>query len=80
MAQSVKGATSAQVMISQFVSSSPEPGSVLTARSPEPALDSVPSSLLPNCSHSVSLENKHSIAGWPAREASTGLNLCSPGL
>ena len=40
MAQSVKHQTSAQVMISQFVSSSPTLGSVLTAQGLEPALDS----------------------------------------
>ena len=45
MAQSVKRPTSAQVMISQFVSSSPMSGSVLTARSLEPDLDSVSPSL-----------------------------------
>ena len=33
MAQSVKGLTSAQVMISQFVGSSPVSGSVLTVQS-----------------------------------------------
>ena len=41
MAQSVKCRTSAQVMISQSVSSSPASGSVLTAQSLEPASDSV---------------------------------------
>ena len=41
VAQSVKRLTSAQVMISQFVSSSPTLGSVLTAQSLEPASDSV---------------------------------------
>ena len=41
MAQSVKCLTLAQVMISQSVSSSPASGSVPTARSLEPALDSV---------------------------------------
>ena len=41
MAQSVKHLTSAQVMISQPVSSSPASGSVLTAQSLEPASDSV---------------------------------------
>ena len=49
MAQSVKLLTSAQVMISWLVSSSPSLGSMLTARSREPALDSVSLSLpLPN--------------------------------
>ena len=41
VAQSVKRPTLAQVMISQFVSSSPVSGSVLTAQSLEPASDSV---------------------------------------
>ena len=49
MAQLVKHPTSAQVMISWFVSSSPAigpvSGSVLTAWSLEPALDSVSPSL-----------------------------------
>ena len=59
-AQSVKHPTSAQVMISPFVSSSPASGSVLTARNLEPALDSVCRSLsapppLCACSPSPSL-------------------------
>ena len=57
VAQLVKHPTSTQVMISQFVGSSPVLGSVLTAQSLEPALDSVSVSLslpLPR-SHSVSL-------------------------
>ena len=45
MAQSVKHPTSAQVMISRSVSSSPASGSVLTAQSLEPVSDSVSSSL-----------------------------------
>ena len=45
MAQSVKRPTSAQVMISRFVGSSPASGSVLTARGLEPASDSVSLSL-----------------------------------
>ena len=45
VAQSVKRPTSAQVMISTFVSASPVSGSVLTAQSLEPASDSVPPSL-----------------------------------
>ena len=45
LAQSVKCPISAQVMISQFVGSSPASGSVLTARSLEPASDSVSPSL-----------------------------------
>ena len=45
VAQSVKQLTSAQVMISQFVSLSPASGSVLLAQSLEPASDFVPPSL-----------------------------------
>ena len=45
MAQSLKHLTSAQVMISWFVSSSPTSGSVLTAQSLDPASDSVSPSL-----------------------------------
>ena len=41
VAQSVEHPTSAQVMISQLVSSSPASGSVLTLQSLEPASDSV---------------------------------------
>ena len=63
VAQSVKHLTSAQVMISQSVSSSPTSGSVLTAQSLEPASDSVSSSLplphLHSVSLSLSLKNKH---------------------
>ena len=60
VALSVERLTSAQVMISQSMSSSPTSGSVLTAQSLEPALDSVsPSlSLLFPCSCSVSLLQK----------------------
>ena len=45
VAQSVERPTSAQVMISRSVSSSPASGSVLTARSLEPVSDSVSPSL-----------------------------------
>ena len=45
MAQSVKHLTSAQIMISRFVSSSPALGSVLTPQSLEPASHSVSPSL-----------------------------------
>ena len=45
VAQSVKRPTSAQVMISRSVSSSPAWGSVLTAQSLEPVSDSVSPSL-----------------------------------
>ena len=56
MAQSVKCLPSAQVMISQSVSLSPTSGSVLTAQSLEPALDSVSSlSLCPSPAHALSL-------------------------
>ena len=41
VAQSVKRLTSAQVMVSRSVSSSPTSGSVLTAQSLEPVSDSV---------------------------------------
>ena len=59
----LKGPTLAQVMISQFMGSSPASVSVLTAQSLEPASDSVSASLslsLPRL-HSVSLSkiNKH---------------------
>ena len=48
MVQLVKHPTSAQVMISQFVGSSHVLGSVLTAQSLVPALDSVSLSLCPS--------------------------------
>ena len=41
VAQSVKRPTSAPATISQFTGSTSASGSVLTAQSPEPALDSV---------------------------------------
>ena len=64
VAQSVGHPTSAQVMISRFVSSSPASGSVLTAQSLDPASDSVsPSLSLPLAAHALSLSlskiNKH---------------------
>ena len=56
MARSVQRPTSAQVMISQSVSSSPASGSVLTAQSLEPASDSVSlSPFLPTRALSLSL-------------------------
>ena len=64
VAQSVKPPTSAQVMISQFVSSSLALGSVLTAQSLDPASDSVsPSLSVPSlfmlcCALSLSLSQK----------------------
>ena len=54
VAQSVKRPTSAQVMISWFVSSSPASGSVLTAQSLEPGSDSVSPSAPPP----LALKNK----------------------
>ena len=45
VAESIKCLTLAQIMILQFVSSSPASGSVLTAQSLEPASDSVSPSL-----------------------------------
>ena len=61
VAQSVKCLTSAQVMFSQSVSSSPASGSVLTAQSLEPASDSVSPSLSapPLLALSLSFKNKH---------------------
>ena len=61
--QSVEDLTSAQVTISWFVSSSPESGSALTARSLEPASDSLsPSrSALPQLALCLSLKNKINI-------------------
>ena len=64
VAQSVKRSTSAQVMISQFVSSSPRQA-VLTAQSLDPASDSVspspsaPPLLAVSDSLSLSKINKH---------------------
>ena len=61
VAQPAERPTSAQVMISPFVGSSPASGSVLTARSLEPASDSVSLSLCPSptCTLSHSLKNKY---------------------
>ena len=55
VAQSVKRPTSAQVMISRSVSSSPVLGSVLTAQSPEPVSDSVSPPLSAPPVHALSL-------------------------
>ena len=55
MAQSVERPTSAQVVISQSLISSPASGSVLTAQSLEPASDSVSPSLCPSPAHALSL-------------------------
>ena len=64
MVQSVKRLTWAQVMIWQFGDSSTASGSVLTAQSLEPALDSVSPSLpLPrSCSVFVSLSLSFSLS------------------
>ena len=60
VAQSVKRLTSAQVMISWLVGSSPVSGSVLTAQSLDPASDFVSLSLGPSstCTLSLSLSQK----------------------
>ena len=60
VAQLVKCPTLAQIMISQFVSSSPASGSVLTAYSLQPASDSVSPSLSapPLLMLSLSLKDK----------------------
>ena len=59
VAHLVKRQTSAQVMISRVMSSSPASGSVLTAQSLEPALDSVSPLCLPlPCSCSLSVSQK----------------------
>ena len=60
MAQLVERLTSAQVVISQFMSSSPATGSVLLAQSLEPALDPVSPSLCPTpaCALSLSASQK----------------------
>ena len=55
VAQSVERPTSAQVMISWFVGSSPMSGSVLTAQSLEPASDSVSPSLSASSLFALSL-------------------------
>ena len=55
VAQSVKRPTSAQVMISPSVSSSPVSGSVLTAQNLQPVSDSVSPSLCPSPVHVLSL-------------------------
>ena len=61
MAQSVKPPTLAQVMISQFVGSSPGSGSVLTAWSLESALDSVSPSLSTTSPLLLSLSKRNKI-------------------
>ena len=58
VAQLVKHPTLAQVMISQFVSSSPALGSVLTAQSLKPASDSVSPLCPPPLARVRALKNK----------------------
>ena len=58
MAQLVKRPTSAQVMISRLVGSSPTSGAVLTAQSLEPVSDSVSPSLCAPPTLVLSLKNK----------------------
>ena len=58
VAQSVEHPTSARVMISRFVGSSPASGSVLTAQSLEPASDSVSPSLSALLVLSLSFKNE----------------------
>ena len=64
MAQSVKCPTSAQVMISRFMGSSPVSGSVLTVQSLEPALDFM----------SLSLSLSLSLCLFPAHALSFSLS------
>ena len=59
VAQSVERPTSAQVMMSPSVGSSPASGSVLTAQSLEPASDASSLSVLPPLALSLSKMNKH---------------------
>ena len=65
VAQLVMCLTSAQVMISRFVGSSPASGSVLIAQSLEPASDSVSLSLCPSPAYvlslSLSVKNKQTL-------------------
>ena len=60
VAQSIKRPTSAQVVISRFVSSIPASGSGLIAQSLEPASDSVSPSVCPSaaCTLSLTLSQK----------------------
>ena len=76
VAQPVKCPTLAQVMISRFAGSSPASGSVLAARSLEPASDSVSPSLsappLLMLSLSLSLKNKINITKIKIKKNRTG--------
>ena len=69
MAQSVKRQTSAQVMISEFMGSRPEWGSVLTAQSLKLALNSVSPSLCAPLPLALSLSkiNIKEAPGWLSR-------------
>ena len=58
VAQTVRRPTSAQVTISWFAGSSPTSGSVLTAQSLEPALESLSLSLCPSPTSALSKINK----------------------
>ena len=58
VAQSVERLTSARVIVSQFMGSSPASGSVLMARSLEPASDPVSPALSAHLPFSLALKNK----------------------
>ena len=58
VAQSIEAPTSAQVMISWLVGSSPMSGSVLTAQTLEPVFGFSVSLSAPPCSCCLSLKNK----------------------
>ena len=75
MAQLDKRPTSAQVMISRFVGSSPVSGSVLTAQSLEPASDSVSLSLFlcPSSAYILSLSKINIKKRKRKEKASSGL-------
>ena len=75
VAQLVKPLTSAQVMISQLDSLSPASGSVLTARSPEPASDSVSPPLSAPPSLSLSL-SKINIKNIKKRKFGNNMSVC----
>ena len=69
VAQSSERPTSAQVMISQFVSSSPTSGSMLTAQGLEPASDSVSPTLSAPPLHTLCLS-------LPLCPSPTALSVC----
>ena len=82
MAQSVKQSTSAQVMITQVVGSSPMPGSVPTAQNLESASDSVSPSLsaLPLfvLCLSLSLKSKYMLKKIIKKKRNGGLKEITP--